>query len=60
MPEAARARRLHRSPTKQIALELPAPISGRLDNLLVVAEYAGERTSRRELIAAILGHAPED
>jgi hypothetical protein len=49
-----RLRRLRNAPLKQIALELPAPIGGRLDGLLIVADAADERTTRRELIAAII------
>jgi hypothetical protein len=53
-------RKLRHEPEKQIALPLPAPLSGRLDALLGLAEEANEPTSRKELVAALLLAAPEE
>lgn len=42
-------------PQKQAAVTWPLPVDARLDELLAQAEAAGENTSRRELVAAIIG-----
>jgi hypothetical protein len=49
--------RLRSSPAKQIAISVPAPLSGRLDVLLVVADAADEPTTRSRLIAALIYEA---
>lgn len=41
-------------PAKQAAVSWPLPVDLRLDELLAQAEAAGENTSRRELVAAII------
>ena len=40
-------------------LSLPLPISARLDLLVALAERAGERTSRKEVVAACILGAPD-
>ena len=47
-------------PEKQIGLALPLPITGRLDGLLEIATEAGEKTSRKELTAALIEDAPTE
>ena len=49
---------LHKCPEKRIGLSLPGPISERLDELVSVAEEAGERTTRKELIACLILASP--
>src|SRR4051812_13616787 len=46
-------------PDTQMGLSLPRPISGRLDVLVAIANDAGERTSRAELVAALIAQAHE-
>ncbi len=41
-------------PQKQAAVAWPVPVDVRLDELLAQAEAAGENTSRKELVAAII------
>ena len=41
-------------PEKQAAVSWPLPVDARLDELLAQAEAAGENTSRKELVAAII------
>lgn len=41
-------------PVKQAAVSWPLPVDVRLDELLAQADAAGENTSRRELVAAII------
>jgi hypothetical protein len=41
-------------PQKQAAVSWPLPVDVRLDELLAQAEAAGENTSRKELVAAII------
>jgi hypothetical protein len=41
-------------PQKQAAVSWPLPIDARLDELLAQADAAGENTSRKELVAAII------
>lgn len=46
--------RLRECPEQSIGLALPVPISDRVDSLVALAEAAGERTNRKELIASII------
>src|SRR4051812_2703723 len=50
-----------RRPTKfkQLGLALPAPLSARLDGLVVLADEAGLRSSRTELVSALI-HATDE
>ena len=41
-------------PDKQAAVAWPLPVDARLDQLLARARDAGERTSRREIVAALV------
>jgi hypothetical protein len=43
-----------RSRDKQVGLRLPLAVDQRIDALLARATAAGERTNRRELVAALL------
>lgn len=45
-------------PERSVGLSLPLPISARLDLLVELAEGAGERTSRKEIVAACILAAP--
>jgi len=47
-------RRVARSPEKQGAVAWPLPIEEKLEVLLRRAEEAGERTSRKEIVAALI------
>lgn len=49
---------LSECPEKRIGVSLPAPISERLDELVALAEEAGERTNRKELLASLILAAP--
>lgn len=49
---------LPQCPEKSVGLALPAPISDRLDELVRLAEAAGERTTRKELVASLILAAP--
>ncbi len=47
-------------PERNVGLALSDPVSARLDALVALAEGAGERTNRKELVAAlIVGADPE-
>jgi hypothetical protein len=46
-----------RSRDKQVGLRLPLAVDQRIDALLARATAAGERTNRKELIAALLATA---
>lgn len=46
-------------PERSVGLSLPLPITARLDLLVELAEQAGERTSRKEIVAACILCAPE-
>jgi hypothetical protein len=46
-------------PERSVGLSLPLPISARLDLLVALAEQVGERTSRKEIVAACLLGAPD-
>lgn len=41
-------------------MAIPAPLNARLDALVARANDAGERTSRKEVLGALLLQAPED
>lgn len=43
-----------------VTLALPAATSEYLDQLIDLVEHSGERTSRKELVAALLGATPRD
>jgi hypothetical protein len=45
---------LRNSPKLSVGLVLPAALSERLDCLVALAEKQGERTNRREVVAALL------
>jgi hypothetical protein len=45
-------------PEMSVGLALPAPISDRLDELVRLAEQAGNRTNRKELMASLILAAP--
>ena len=47
-------RPLRAAPERSVGLSLPAPISARVDALVAVIEQHGERTNRKELIAALI------
>ncbi len=46
-------------PERSVGLSLPVPINARLDLLVQLAEEAGERTSRKEIVAACVLGAPD-
>jgi hypothetical protein len=46
-------------PEKRVGLDLPAPLSERLDDLVRLAEDVGDRTNRKELMASLILAAPE-
>jgi len=48
---------LRDSPECNVGLALPFPISDRLDELVSIAESNGERTNRKEVIAALILNA---
>jgi hypothetical protein len=43
----------------QIGVAVPGPLSARLDALVEMARKSGERTNRKELLAALVLAAPE-
>jgi hypothetical protein len=45
---------------RRVGLDLPPPIDARIDALRQEVEAAGERTNRKELVAALLLAAPSD
>jgi hypothetical protein len=51
---------LHRSREFRIGVGVPAPLSARLDGLVELADQEGARTSRKELLAAVLLAAPAE
>jgi len=51
---------LRDSPERNVGLALPLAISDRVDALVTVVEQAGERTSRKELIASLILAAGAD
>src|SRR5713226_9322483 len=46
-------------PERSVGLSLPAPINVRIDLLVQLAEQAGERTSRKEIVAACILGSPD-
>jgi hypothetical protein len=46
-------------PERSVGLGLPVPINARLDLLVELAEQAGERTSRKEIVATCILAAPD-
>ena len=46
-------------PERSVGLSLPVPINARLDLLVRLAEQAGERTSRKEIVAVCILGAPD-
>jgi hypothetical protein len=46
-------------PERSVGLSLPVPITARIDLLVQLAEQAGERTSRKEIVAACILGAPD-
>lgn len=52
--------RLRDSPEEQAGVSLPSPINARLDSLVDSANAAGENTTRKEVVAALLLDAPSD
>jgi hypothetical protein len=52
--------KLARSRDKQVGLRWPIALDEFVDRLIVLAEEAGERTNRKELIAAIVATAATD
>lgn len=46
-----------RSRDKQVGLRIPVAVDQRIDALLARATAAGERTNRKELVAALLANA---
>jgi hypothetical protein len=51
---------LHTCPELRIGIGLPAPLSGRLDVLVELADAEGAKTSRKEVLAALLLSASDD
>jgi len=51
--------RLPSCPERSVGLSLPVPINARIDLLVQLAEQAGERTSRKEIVAACILGAPD-
>ena len=51
---------LRNCPDVQIGVSLPVPLNARLDDLVARAIAAGESTSRKELLAALVFEAPVD
>ena len=46
-------------PERSVGLSLPLPITARIDLLGELAEQAGERTSRKEIVATCILGAPD-
>jgi hypothetical protein len=46
-------------PERPVGLSLPVPINARIDLLVELAEQAGERTSRKEIVAACILGSPD-
>jgi hypothetical protein len=47
-------------PEQQVGVSLPSPLNARLTALVAAAEANGERTTRKELLAALVLAAPSD
>lgn len=52
--------RLDRCEAKGAAITWPIPLDGLLDRLVAAADEAGQKTTRKELAAALLLAAPRD
>ncbi len=52
--------RLDRCEAKGAAITWPIPLDNRLDGLVALADEAGQKTTRKELAAAIILQAPRD
>jgi hypothetical protein len=48
------ARKLRSTPKKQIVVTIPAPLSGRLDALVALADEDGTPTARNEILSALI------
>src|SRR5438067_13805257 len=46
--------RLNDCPERSIGISLPVPLSDRVDGLVAIVTEAGDRTTRKELLGAIL------
>jgi hypothetical protein len=46
-------------PERSLGLSLPVPINARIDLLVELAEQAGERTSRKEIVATCILGSPD-
>ena len=46
-------------PERSVGLSLPVPVNARIDLLVELAEQAGERTSRKEIVAVCILGAPD-
>lgn len=57
--EAVGSERLRHANVSRVGVSLPAPIQTRLVRLLSILDDVGERTSRQELVAALILSAPE-
>jgi hypothetical protein len=51
---------LCRQPERPLGVHVPVPLSARVDELVDLVELAGERTSRKEMVAAILHSTPAE
>jgi hypothetical protein len=51
---------LSRSHDKQVGLRIPLAVDARLDRLVDAASIVGERTNRKEIVAALIADCPED
>lgn len=52
--------RVWTSPQRNAGVNLPIVIDRYIDRLLAIASDAGERTSRKEVVAAVLASVPPD
>jgi len=52
--------RLPECPLKTTTMVFPVPVDVRLDGLVTVLTEGGDRTSRQELTAALIFHAPDN
>ena len=50
---------LRDAPEDQIGISIPSPLNKRLDSLVARTNGAGENTSRKEVLAALLLSAPD-
>jgi hypothetical protein len=55
-----RSMRLRDAPQRQCAISWPLPVDMKLEKLLEVARDAGENTSRKEIVAALVALAEMD